>query len=483
MNTARTTPSRKTNTLMRSGIHFIYTRCIEPKSVSEDDRRHEFILNIILLGSVILVGLLDLAILIVSIHKGAAYEGTSFGTFSILLGIFAALLAISRTGHFMKATYMLLALYYASATYCIITWGVELPLAGFAYALTIVISSILVSTRFGFLMTGQIALTLIVVGYSQIYGHTPVNLAWRLTPIGIEDPIELSILLFLIMTISWLSNREIEKSLIRARRSERLLAEERDSLEIKVEERTKELKNMQHERLTELYRFAEFGKLSSGIFHDLMNPLNALIANMSQADTHLAGGAESKHYILKAVDASRRMGELLGTIRRQIRTPESMSRFSLGAEISEAMTILNYRIKRSSVVLHTDMGEDVTTYGNSIKFHQVALNLIANAIDACEEKKNPDAVVHVTLGHAGDEAIFSIVDNGLGMDAETEKKIFTPFFTTKSAALGLGLGLSTTKDIIEKDFHGTITVRSEPGIGSTFTVTIPLINAEQKNSA
>jgi signal transduction histidine kinase len=394
--------------------------------------------------------------------------------------LFILLLVLSRVGYFKIATAILLALYYTSATYSAIRWGVELPLAGFTYVLTIIIASVLVGTGFGFFFTTIIALTLVGIGWAQVHGFTPVMLSWKYQPIGLEDPIEFSILLFLIMTVSWLSNREVERSLVRARKSEHALKIERGSLELKVEERTKALRAAEHEKLTQLYRFAEFGKISSGIFHDLMNPLNALIANINSFEKSLDGGAQSKQYIVRAVNASRRMGALLGSIRKQMGTPEIFTSFPVKQELDEAIAMLEHRILRTGITLNTSIEETIYVYGNPLKFHQIAINLIANAIDAIEEKTEGEKQITISLTKNDRFVTFAISDTGGGIDSRIKDKIFTPFFTTKTQIHGLGLGLSTTKEIIKKDFLGTITVSTEPGRSTTFTVVLPISHEKTK---
>lgn len=467
------------NTIFKGGIHFIYSRCIQPKSIGEDNQRHEFILNIILSASIALIGLLDIFILTSWIKEGAGYRGAPFYAFTILLAIFIGLLILSRRKHFPLAAYILLGLYYASATYCTIAWGVELPLAGFGYALTIIMASVLVSTRFGFVTTLIIALTLLGVGYAQVHGLTMPELFWKSEPIDMEDPTELSIILGLIMTISWLSNREIESSLRRARRSESSLKEERDNLEIKVEERTRELKHVQREKITQLYRFAEFGKLSSGIFHDLMNSLNAVVANVSQLEHSPEELPEVKAHLVKAVGASKRMGDFLATARKQMQTTCQEDHFSLNKEVREVIDMLEYHARESGLSLKVKDPREIIMYGNALRFHQIAVNLITNAIDACSSRTNDSTIINISLTRQDDAVVFRVTDHGCGIPTEFLERIFDPFFTTKGAIRGIGLGLSMTKDIVEKDFRGTIAVQSEEGKGSSFTIIFPIVNEKK----
>jgi signal transduction histidine kinase len=111
------------------------------------------------------------------------------------------------------------------------------------------------------------------------------------------------------------------------------------------------------------------------------------------------------------------------------------------------------------------------------------MNLLANAIDAFDDinhdrtyadiEANPN---QISITTAIDETWASILisDNGPGIDADTQAKLFEPFFTTKEAGRGTGLGLSISRQIIEEQHGGRLTLESEPGKGSLFTIQIPL---------
>jgi signal transduction histidine kinase len=100
------------------------------------------------------------------------------------------------------------------------------------------------------------------------------------------------------------------------------------------------------------------------------------------------------------------------------------------------------------------------------------MNLAVNARDAMPN----GGTLTIAVLTDGASAVLSVLDTGVGMDAETQARIFEPFFTTKSLAVSSGLGLSTVHGIVGQS-GGTIEVESAPGRGTTFVVRLPLANA------
>ncbi len=458
---------------VEGGIHFLYRLCIEPKSITEDTKRREFILNTILSGIIFLLLILDCFIAVAVHREGSSYRGMPLLCFTCIVITFIGLLCISRKGYYKIACFIFLVVYFLATTYGAVHWGVELPLVAISYVLIIIISSILISTRFAFISTSIISLMLIVVTILQIHRVIIPFLYWKYTPVRINDPVQLSIVFFVITGISWLSNREIEISLTRARTSEEALLEERNLLEIKVEERTKEVKEIQNEKIAQLYRFAEFGRLSTGIFHDLMNALNVVVANVSELEYSPETLPEVQSYLRKAVAASKRMGTNIENVRKQISNNGAITTFSLEKEIADAIDMVQHKARMASVGINYTVLQGSELEGNSFKFYQIILNLLGNAIEACEENEK-ESIVEIVLNFDKntEQIILIIEDNGHGIAPELLDTVFTRFFTTKSYQKGIGLGLSQTKELIEKDFNGTIGVTSNKN-KTTFTIIIP----------
>lgn len=444
---------------------------LEPKSIDEDARRREYILNIILVGSIVMLVVLD-GVVWYDLMFSAMPSGTilSFSTFSLFPAFFLFLYALSRRGFFVVASYLLIIVYFIGNTYSSYRWGVDVPTSLVGFALLIIIASILISTRFAFFVAGAIALVVLPLWYVQLHGIMVTD-AKHFTD---GDGIALVVLYVLITTVAWLANREIERSLTRARKSELALKEERDLLEVKVEERTRELQAAQLEKIDHLYRFAEFGQLASGLFHDLTSILSGLSLRLEKEKD-----PEAMLSLESAFGVHDELGRFTDAVRKQLSREDIVERFSPLEGIERALQLLSHKAHAEHVRLafdhdaSHDEGPMPLLFGNPAKFHQIIMNLVLNAIEASATK------VNVLLMYEDEVFIIRVSDDGHGISVAVKDKIFEPFFTTKHAGAngarkGIGIGLAITKHIIQKDFHGVIEVKSEVRHGTTFTVRLPL---------
>jgi len=177
----------------------------------------------------------------------------------------------------------------------------------------------------------------------------------------------------------------------------------------------------------------------------------------------------------------------------------------INKEISMARDILAYKARMANVSVDVGLGQrdsvatekavPVTVIAHPVRVHQMLLNLMSNAIDACSEEacanKEGGGTISVSVekypalkDHGGgtDGSIkITVADNGCGIPAELLKSLFEQPFTTKSK--GTGIGLMTVKTIVEKELGGSIEVKSAEDIGTTFIITIPLIKHEESSSS
>jgi CheY-like chemotaxis protein len=132
---------------------------------------------------------------------------------------------------------------------------------------------------------------------------------------------------------------------------------------------------------------------------------------------------------------------------------------------------------RTRATLERTYAEGVEVLADEARLGQVFLNLLVNASQALQEARPEANTVRISIRRENGSAFVDVEDTGIGMSKALKARIFEPFFTTKSQGEGTGLGLSISRDIVEA-YGGDISVRSELGSGSTFTVRLPLWNDE-----
>jgi len=447
-------------------------RIISSPLEDETKPRQEFILNTLLiffLSGFFIINIISIIHLIFYFEK----PGFLLNLTMLIFIIFIFLLWLSSRGFVKIASYLLIVTITLPMFFAFTVWGADLPVALLVAVLVITLSSILMGANLAFLSTFFISLTLFFITDRQARGLIQVQNYWRSEPVHTADVITYCILLSLIATIVWLFCQEIKRSLHRAKLSESLLREERDLLEIKVERRTQELRALEAEKINQLYRLAEFGRISSGIFHDLINPLTAVSLNLQQINAQTDSRVlDAKSYLNQALLATHKMESLVSSIKMQINRENTISLFSPKQEIEQISQILAYKANKANVEIIRLNIQEMKIEGDAVKFGQVILNLLANAIEACEEAKTRNVVIIVSEQET--TITISVNDSGHGILPENLTKIFLPFFSTKTASgRGLGLGLASTKNIVERDFSGQIKVSSEIKRGTDFIVIIP----------
>lgn len=420
------------------------------------------------------------------------YTGISPFIMLSITGSIICLLYISRKGFVSLASHILLWILIVGCTYGQITWGADLPSVILLWCFIITASSILISTRYSFILALSIGFGVIIFQILENKSVFQPLKAWKDTPFQLNDAIEYAVVFTLIAGVSWISNREIFKSLLKVKASKLELQKERDQLEIKVTERTRELHQAQIDKINSMYQLVEFGRISSGLFHDLMTPLNTLGLAMRQIEQ--TGKTEQ---MVKQIDiclrTSNRIIDFISLAKRQIQHNDDTTQFEINEEIQNSISILQSKANQRRVTVKHYSQRKIQIYGSPTLFSHVITNIISNAIDSYEDKTQPDpqrqsiqreSVVLIYTQKKHKQVEIKIKDFGSGIPVEIQSKIFDPFFTTKSIH-GCGIGLSATKHTLEKYFKGEISLVSNVSIvsnpsqsltpsGTTFIIKIPL---------
>jgi len=462
-------------------------RLITPRNANKDNARREYILNILLLGAIVLSLVACVDNLFNHLTGNATKVAIPILVVFFFLIFFCFLLFLSRKGRIRFSAIILILLMYLPALYSSYAWGAEVPQGLILYALVIVMTGILINSFASSFITIFTSIYLLVITYLQVNSIYVPMLYWKTKPVVMGDTIVIDVTLLIISTVAWLSNREMEKALKRARSSEEALIRERDSLEIKVQQRTQALQISQMEKLLQLERFSELGRISAGLIHDLASPLNLVSLNLNRMNK-LGKKAPHEHFsgsdvlLERAMIGINRLESFVNAARRQVQHQEIKEFFSVRNEISKLVQVLSYPAKENKIVILFSSPGDIRTFGNPIKFNQILTNLIINAIDAYDtlKKKNVKREIVVHLIKRKNIAEIIVQDFGIGISKKNLEYIFQPFFTTKTNDKGTGIGLSICKEMIEKDFKGTISVTSNNREGTKFTMLFPITNKNAK---
>ncbi len=231
--------------------------------------------------------------------------------------------------------------------------------------------------------------------------------------------------------------------------------------------------NLLPRQLLEILAQAELGRLYTGVLHDLSNPITSLMLYLqTQVQTPNQEIIETVAVEIKNVLQTAR-----NTVYSNVRGAVSVSE-----TIQHAHGLLSYKAMQAGVRIVTVVEHDTLLYGKKLALQQIITNLLSNAIDAygnCADTKRNQRVTitattapQVTTPLQPTHVVITVHDFGCGIPAEKMKRIFQPFYTTKST--GTGIGLTLVEQLVKREYGGTLEVVSSTEAGTFFIVRIPL---------
>jgi C4-dicarboxylate-specific signal transduction histidine kinase len=289
--------------------------------------------------------------------------------------------------------------------------------------------------------------------------------------------------------ISW--RREAEDAIRRAR----------DELEIRVAERTAELKHandallsqIEEQRRTEealqttrtalarVVRITTIGELTASIAHEVNQPLAAVVANSDACVAWLGlkdpNLSEARAAAERAIQGATRASEVIARIRSLInKAPPERTPTELNAVIQETCALAAGQAARNDVAILTDLAADLPgVVADRIQLQQVLLNLAINGLEAMSGITGRARELTIRSRVQEDSQVcVSVEDTGIGVNTETMARLFEPFFTTR--AQGIGMGLPISRSIIEAH-GGRLWAESTLGQGTVFRFTLQRVEA------
>jgi len=232
-----------------------------------------------------------------------------------------------------------------------------------------------------------------------------------------------------------------------------------------------------HQAAVQSERLAAVGETVAFLSHHIKNILQAMSAGADVVEMGLQAGDVNKAASAWPI-VQRNLGRINGLILNMLAFSKSrepaLENVNLNHVIGECVELQMPHADERNVALICELDDLPPISADSAGMHQAVLNLVTNALDAVE-----DGAGVVTVSSKYDSmnrnVIVRVADNGSGIEADRLEQIFTPFFSSKGHR-GTGLGLAVTKKVVE-EHHGRIEVASEPGKGTTFTITLPACTA------
>jgi C4-dicarboxylate-specific signal transduction histidine kinase len=247
-----------------------------------------------------------------------------------------------------------------------------------------------------------------------------------------------------------------------------------------MERREHELRDKQ-EQLVQAGKLATLGELTTGVAHELNNPLNNIGLYVGNVIDRIRLGEDDAEPLVadleKAMEQVRKATEIISHLRTFGRAARvSIEQVDIDDVIERSLLLVHEQLRLRGIEVELELCPDeLLVVANPIQLEQVFINLLTNARDALTDSKRK--TIRIASSRDEERIRIAFSDTGPGIPPELQQRIFDPFFTTKEVGTGTGLGLSITYSIL-KEYGGDISVESRPGKGATFMVELPFAEEE-----
>jgi C4-dicarboxylate-specific signal transduction histidine kinase len=252
-----------------------------------------------------------------------------------------------------------------------------------------------------------------------------------------------------------------------------------------MERREQELRDKQAQ-LVQAGKLATLGELTTGVAHELNNPLNNIGLYVGNViDQIRLGEIETERLVgdlEKAMEQVRKATEIISHLRTFGRAARvSIEQVDVDDVIERSLLLVQEQLRLRAIEVELELCPDeLIVLANPIQLEQVFINLLTNARDALSDATRK--TIRIASSRDDERIRITFSDTGPGIPLELQQRIFDPFFTTKEVGTGTGLGLSITYSIL-KEYGGEISVVSRPGMGATFLVELPFADEEPAEEA
>lgn len=253
-----------------------------------------------------------------------------------------------------------------------------------------------------------------------------------------------------------------------------------ESLEKKVEERSERVRQVER-KLMQAEKMAAIGFLAAGVAHEINNPISIIVTRLELIRKGVEKGqlGTIRKDLNVLYNHAERIGKITGDLLAFSRqTSSECGAVEINPVIKRVISLTEFTIRKKGIELHEALTPGLPMiWANASKLEQVIYNIVFNAYQATDIG---GTITIKTFPNKNGGSLLEIADTGKGIAGDAIEHIFEPFFTTKEMGEGAGLGLSISYGIIQ-EFGGTINVKSEPGMGTVFTILLDSAEKQKSN--
>jgi len=237
---------------------------------------------------------------------------------------------------------------------------------------------------------------------------------------------------------------------------------------------THESLKLSQAQLVQSSKMAAVGQLAAGVAHELNTPLGAMNLAIEGAIRAMEKRPErTLSRLERALTAGNQLKEIIAKLLYYSKqSDQSGEETDLNILVKDTVDFIGKQLRLDNVEVHIEAGEIGYVFVNQNELQQVLINLLTNARDAMKENDPSERRIQVSTRTQGSLIELAVKDQGTGMPEDVVSKAFDPFFTTKEVGSGTGLGLSVSKELVEK-YDGQIEVETAPNEGTTITLRFP----------